>query len=273
MEIIMEIKKLCRADLHIHTNRSRCSPRETTVSAYLPYCKGEGIKTIGISNHIYKPSVLGVKYPENINYALSVREEIDAIQNKTDVKILLGCEVETFHSQDVGVSVADARAFDYVLLAASHIFNWKHEYDGFDLSTPEAVKKILIENFVRACEVEYDVPVGICHPLYPIMCPFEYDVVRSFTDEELEDCFTLAAQKRRSIEIHACLSRNGTPLDDEGISPSYVHFLEVAKKCGCKFHFGADIHVPSHFSGSHEKLEIAARRVGITEDDLWELAK
>ena len=105
------------------------------------------------------------------------------------------------------------------------------------------------------------------------MCPFEYDVVRSFTDEELEDCFTLAAQKRRSIEIHACLSRNGTPLDDEGISPSYVHFLEIAKKCGCKFHFGADIHVPSHFSGSHEKLEIAARRVGITEDDLWELAK
>jgi len=269
----MEKNGLCVADLHVHTNRSLCSPKTTTVADYIPYCECEGIKTIGISNHIYKPRVLGVEYPQNINHALSVREEIDAIQSETDVKILLGCEVETFHSQEVGVSIADARAFDYVLLAASHIFNWKHEYEGFDLSSPEAVKKILIENFVRACEIEYDVPVGICHPLYPIMCPFESDVVDSFSDEELEACFSLAAKRRRSIEIHACLYRAGTLLDDEGISPSYVHFLEVAKKCGCIFHFGADIHVPSHFSGSHEKLEIAARRVGITEDDLWELAK
>jgi histidinol phosphatase-like PHP family hydrolase len=264
---------LCTADLHTHTNRSICAPQSVTVASYLPACATEGIRTLGISNHVYKPTVLNVNYPDNISYALQVREEMRQLQPQTDVKLLLGCEVDIFYGQEPTVPVEDAPLFDYALIAASHIFNWAHEYAGIDLSTPEKIRRMLIDRFVYACELDYAIPVGICHPLYPLCTPNEQEIVDGFTYAELKDCFTLAAERKRSIEIHACLYRNSTQLNEDGLSPSYLRLLSVAKECGCQFHFGVDAHTPEAFVGYHQKLERAAQIVGITQDDLWHMVK
>ncbi|MBQ2780522.1 MAG: hypothetical protein IJF42_03065 [Clostridia bacterium] len=269
----MPTNRLCIADLHTHTNRSLCAPQSTTVASYLPHCAAEGIRTLGISNHIYKPSVLNCQHPENIAYALAVREEIETLRSQTDVNLLLGCEVEIFYGQEPGIQKEEAAAFDYVLIAASHIFNFAHEYAHIDLSTPEKARNMLLNRFIYACEVDFDAPVGICHPLYPLCAPWEQEIVDGITYSQLKDCFTLAAERERSIEIHACLYRNGTQLNDEGLSPSYLRLLSVAKECGCKFHFGADAHTPGAFVGYHAKLERAAEIIGITKDDLWDIAK
>lgn len=264
---------ICRSDLHIHTNLSLCAPRTTFVESYLPYFEKEGVKTAGISNHIHAPNKLNTVYPQNINHTLSVKNELEQIKDKTDVKFLVGCEIEYFYGQEPGLNREDCNKFDYVMIAASHIFNFPDEYAHMDLSTPKKVKDLIYEQFRRACMLEIDKPAAICHPLYPIACPFEQEVVDSMTDSELGDCFTLAREKNKSVEVHACLYRKKTYLDADGISPSYVRLLTIAKECGCKFFFGSDAHEPDAFIGVHEKLGLAARRAGITEYDLWEIAK
>ena len=147
------------------------------------------------------------------------------------------------------------------------------DYDETGAAWHRETNLELLKQFCRACMVEYDIPVGICHPLYPICCPWEQEVVDGITDAQLTECFSLAAERNRSIEIHACLYRNGTELDAEGISPSYIRLLTAAKKCGCRFHFGSDAHAPGSFTGTHAKLERAAQRSGITESDLWEVGR
>ena len=94
------------------------------------------------------------------------------------------------------------------------------------------------------------------------------------TDDQLGECYTLAAQTKKSIEIHACLYRDTVELDSEGLSPTYIRMLSIAKECGCQFHFGSDAHEAQYaFSGVHRLLERAATRAGITEYDLWPLAR
>lgn len=50
--------------------------------------------------------------------------------------------------------------------------------------------------------------------------------------------------------------------------------LSIAKECGCKFHFGSDAHEAKYaFLGVHSLLERAAKRAGITEYDIWHVAR
>lgn len=269
----MTENRICRTDLHLHTNYSFCAPKDTYIESYLPHCAAEGIRTIGISNHLYATEINGIKGLSYLDYILQGKAEAETLRKTTDVRILYGCESEIFWGQEAGLRPEDAHHFDYVLMAASHIFNWLPMYKNVDLSSADKVRDILLKQFCRACMVEYDIPVGICHPLYPICCPWEQEVVDGITEAQLTECFSLAAERNRSIEIHACLYRNGTQLDEDGISPSYTRLLTAAKKCGCKFHFGSDAHAPGSFTGTHAKLERAAQRSGITEADLWEVGR
>ncbi len=264
------------SDLHVHTNLSFCAPRQTLASSYLPHCGQEGVTTLGFSNHIYAPRYLkraGIPEERGGDYALRLRRELEELQPSAPVRLLLGCEVETFCGEEPTLSPQEAKNFDYVLLAASHIMNFPDEYRNYDLSTPAKLRALILERFLRACELEYPVPTGICHPLYPICSPWEQEVVDGITDSQLADCFTLAAAKNKSIEIHACLYRRGTALDEEGLSPSYLRVLAAAKACGCRFHFGSDAHSPDAFQGVHRLLLLAAQRLGITREDIWPIAR
>lgn len=259
---------LCRSDLHVHTNHSLCAPRSTQVESYLPFCEDEGIHLLGITNHLYAEGGYIHSTPY-LDYILQVQKELDVLQNKTSVRFLFGCESELFPNREPGLNPQYSHYFNYVLFAPSHIFNCINFYEGIDLSSADKVRDLMVAQFCRACTLEYEIPVGICHPLYPICCPWEQEVVDGISDEVLADCFSLAAKHHRSIEIHACLYRNGTVLDKEGLSPSYFRLLYAAKACGCKFHFGSDAHEPDTFVGKHRLLERAAERIGLCKDDLW----
>ena len=147
-------------------------------------------------------------------------------------------------------------------------------YADFDLSTPDKIRQLIFDNFKYACRQELGVPTAIAHPLYPICAPAQQEILDGMTDSQLGECYTLAAQTGKSIEIHACLYRDTVELDSEGLSPSYIRMLSVAKECGCQFHFGSDAHeAKSEFLGVHGLLERAAKRAGITEYDLWSFAR
>ncbi|GEM_PF-1939326 len=265
---------LWNGDLHTHTNLSLCAPASTVPASYLPYCQQEDIQVLGFSNHLYYKewNLLGQTGDQmGVNRVLRLAPQLAETQKQTDMKLLFGCEVEVIYGKEPALAPADATPFDYVLIAASHILNIPHEYDTRELQDADKLRERTLERFLFACSLDYPVPVGICHPLYPICSPVEQQVVDGISDSQLAECFSLAAKKNISIEIHACLYRKGTALNEEGLSPSYLRVLSAAKACGCKFHFGADAHAPEAFTGVHNKLRLAARRAGITPEDMWQL--
>lgn len=269
-------KSLWYGDLHVHTNCSYCAPQDITAESYLPFIEQENIGVLGFSDHLYYAGAMPEQERKESEYpaverVLKIKNELQALKQKTDCRLLLGCEVETVYGREPSLPRELAGQFDYVLLAASHILNLAGYYQNYDLSTPEKLRDLMIERFLYACNYDYPVPTGICHPLYPICSPIEQEIVDGISDSKLADCFTLAAKKNISIEIHACLYRKGTALDGEGLSPSYLRVLSAAKACGCHFHFGSDAHDPFGFCEKHERLRRAAERVGITKEDMWKL--
>ena len=263
------------ADLHVHTNYSFCAPQTTVPESYLPLCGEENIEILGFSNHIYYQDRLGwrnIDAASGGEYASRLRKDLERLKNETDVTLLLGAEVEVVSGMPPSLTVEESEKFDYVLLAPSHVMNLRDYFDraGVDLSTKEMIAAVTIERHKFACGLEYPVPMGICHPLYPICTgEWEQDIVDGFSDNLLGEMFTLAKNGNKSIEIHVDLIRNGTKKDSDGLSPSYLRYLSIAKECGCRFHFGGDAHVPGSFSGVHHYLRLAAKKTGIGEDDLW----
>ncbi len=265
-------------DLHVHTNLSVCAPRYSYAENYIPYCKQENVKVIGFTDHVYIKERMQAEHPEFKGtpgeYPALLREEVEELreQNK-DLKILLGCEAEVIYGRDFDVTFEESKNYDYVALAPSHILNLGNLYSGMDFSTPEKLRAFMLERFKIACKIKLAVPTVICHPLYPILSEFEQQVVDGITDSELGECFDLARENDKAIEIHACLYRKGTVRNADGLSPSYLRILEVAKECGCKFYMGSDAHQLRDFVGAHEKLAKACEYLGVTEYDLWELGR
>ena len=269
----MENTSLWYGDLHLHTNLSYCAPGDTVPDTYLPYFEKGETCILGFANHLYPPYRIapqdqcGLAFP-GVERVLQIRPQLDALQKKTTCRILLGCEVENVFGKEPSLPRRFADCFDYILIGASHILNLPEDYSGYNLSTPEKLRSRMVERFLSACQLDYPVWTGICHPLYPNCCPWEQEVVDGISDSTLSDCFSLAAKKNISIEIHACLYRPGTVLDKDGLSPSYLRVLSAAKYCGCHFHFSTDAHRADAFAGKHHLLRLAAEKVGITKDDM-----
>lgn len=269
--------KYCN-DLHLHTNLSVCAPRYSYAENYIPYCKQENVKVIGFTDHVYIKERMVAEHPEFKGtpgeYPALLRDEIENLREENkELKILLGCEAEVIYGRDFDVTFEESKKYDYVALAASHILNLGDIYSNMDFSTPEKLREFMIERFNSACEIKLAVPTVICHPLYPILSEFEQQVVDGITEAQLGECFEIAKKNEKAIEIHACLYRNGTKLNTDGISPTYLRILGVAKECGCKFYMGSDAHQLKGFIGAHEKLMKACEYLGITEYDLWELGR
>lgn len=275
-EFFMEDRSLWYGDLHLHTNLSNCAPRETVPETYLPFLVQEDVRTVGFSNHLYYTD----NFPDEekaasdvpgVQRVLKLKDNLAEFGKKNDLRVLFGCEVETVFGREPSLPKELAGNFDYILIAASHVLNIRQYYRDYDLSTPEKLRDLVIERFEYACNIGYPVPTGICHPLYPICSPVEQEIVDGISDSRLADCFTLAAKKNISIEIHACLYRKGTHLDEENLSPSYIRLLSAAKACGCHFHFGSDAHCAEAFVNTHSLLRRAAERAGITKEDMWKI--
>ena len=265
------------SDLHVHTNRSLCAPRETVPMSYAPYCREEGIRVIGISDHVYPEDMLArYGYPDDqrVGRLLEMRPILREAEEQSGIRYLLGCEVDYFAV--VGqpyILPEESEGFDYLLFASSHILNNPHMYTAYDLTSPDVLRRLTIERFVATCQLDYPVPMGICHPLYPICSPHQAEIIDGISDTTLKELFSMAAEKRISIEIHACLFRKDPPHNEHGLSDHYLRILTAARDCGCKFHMGSDAHAPHAFVGSHELLRKAAALLGLTEAHIWDVAK
>ena len=169
------------SDLHVLTNKSLCAPRETTPASYIPYCKEEGVRLIGISDHVYPEDMLAqYGYPDDkrVGRLLDLRRALREAEAESGIRYLLGCEIDYFPC--VGhpyILPEESVGFDYVLFSSSHILNYPTMYSEYDLTSPDVLRELTIERFVATCKLDYPVPMAICHPLYPICSPHQAEII------------------------------------------------------------------------------------------------
>ncbi|MBQ9112973.1 MAG: hypothetical protein IJY08_05255 [Clostridia bacterium] len=111
-------------DIHTHNVLSNCCRDfNATVIAYMNREKELGIKTFGLSNHVWDRAVPGwsgwyrtqhIAHSEEAKYAFDKAPE--------GLKVLFGCETEYFACHDIlGMTVEGAKHYDYVLVPHAHM--------------------------------------------------------------------------------------------------------------------------------------------------------
>lgn len=259
-----------RSDFHTHTNISSCGAPDNTLQALLDGLCGNdnGLRVLGVSNHLWDSDVPGASpwyAPQNVPHVLAIRDELKNADTH-GARVLIGAEVEFTADCRAAITKEHAKLFDYLLITANHL-HMKDFIIPAAVKEPEDVRFVLISRFKAAAKVELPVKCGICHPFFPISFKeTEVEILAGISDEEYGECFELAKEYGKSIEIHSSALNAHLPLNDQGFCPEYVRMLGIAKEVGCTFHLGSDVHRP--VLEPNLRLRDLTKYLGITEDRL-----
>ncbi len=110
-------------DIHTHNMFSNCcSDHTATVPAYFESAKKNGLRTFGLSNHIWDsrvPGASGWYRTQHVEHSAEARYAFDRAPE--GLRVLFGAETEYFACKDIlGMSVEGAAVFDYMLVPHSH---------------------------------------------------------------------------------------------------------------------------------------------------------
>ncbi len=230
-------------DVHMHTYLSRCSnDPDFLPPVIIDRSKNNGIKLLGFTDHMWDKSMPG---GDNDVYRYQDFEHVRKIQdlmpeNIEGIKILFGCETEYYGKGRIGISRETADKFDYVIAPTNHTLTFYAKEEG--LKTASDIAGELVKRLREV--LSFDVATGICHPMLPLgFFDIGDEIFKSISNEEFNECFSMAKEKRVSLEINSCTfpgiyDRGTNGFTDE----TYLRFFTLAKEAGCKFHFGSDAH-------------------------------
>jgi HisJ family histidinol phosphate phosphatase len=255
-------------DIHIHTHISSCCvDNNSNPENIIKTASEKGYKTIGFSDHVWdNPAFTPSEWyrPQNLEHILKIKQELP--KDTYGVKVLIGCETEYCGNGIIGLSKEAASQLDYVLVPMSHT----HQR-GFVIPDKEytniEVAKLMINYFKEV--VNLDIATGIAHPFAPLGFKDVDGILNCILDNELSECFSMAAEKRVSIEINAAVFHEALgKYDDTYHDESFIRIFKIAKKCGCLFHFGSDAHSLESLKARKESLEKIVEEIGIEEKDI-----
>lgn len=237
----MKISNIPFHDIHVHTHLSLCSDDETaTVENYLTRAKELGIEVLGISDHMWDSKNIPIKnqfyFPQSFERQLARKNEFPKVID--GIRLLWGCETE-YANGVLGITEETAKKLDYVLVPHSHLHMKGFVRPSQGIDTPKEIAKFMLHTFKGA--VNTGLATGIAHPFDP--CFFYENLQEIFSylsDDEFQECFIIAKQKNVSIEIN--ISSFDGDIRNGVRSACYLRMFEIAKKVGCKFHFGSDTH-------------------------------
>ena len=249
-----------RADFHLHTGAvSCCAKEDATVQNYIDTSAKEGVTAIGIADHLWDKKVAPTKfYP--INGFEELLNVVPTIPKDTKgIKVFLGCETDMNVYGEIGIHPESASLLDYVLVAMSHYRPFDNVFLGMDANDPKFMRKFAIDRFMRACNAEYSVPVGIPHPFVPhgVKCPER--LMQEISDNDYLDCFKEARRKGVFLEVHCSCLDNDWENYKDGYPVEMIRMMMLARECGCRFTYGSDAHWMSMYDGTHEPMEKFAR--------------
>ncbi len=258
-------------DLHMHTSISPCGKENATPAAYVEIAKKNGLKTIGITNHLWdtaiSPAINDFYEGQDGAHLLS-----ESLPCEKGIRILRGCEAEMDKNGVIGLSPALAEKLDYVLVSHSH--------SQHDAVIPDSVRRdvkkladVLCQRFSMLVENPLSKYItAIAHPFYPYGNPDNFDeVLFRISDDRLEDLFADAVYHNIALEINASAFAS-YPVESMHRSEMF-RVYETAKDCGCKFTFGSDCHDIALYDDRLLRLSTLADLLEITEADLCPLVK
>ena len=183
---------------------------------------------------------------------------------------MFGCETELNKDLTLGISKEKLGLFDFIIIPTTH-FHMK----GFTLTDEEAkdtssrakawIKRL---DHVLGMDLPFQ-KTGLAHLTCSLIAPTreEYlEVIGLLPDEELERLFTKAAELGVGIELNG--DDMNFPSEEEDI---ILRPYKIAKKCGCKFYLGSDIHGHKKFAKIKPIFEKAIDLLGLTEDDKFRI--
>lgn len=239
-------------DLHIHTNLSVCAPRTTTLKSYIESAENLGLKTIGISNHMWSEEqeipyidsregydVFSGSYKKQ-DFSNITEIVKDKYFNCSNVKILCGAEVEYNPKlRQPAINVRQACKLDYLLVPNSHthlimdksLYEPKTLHVRFMLDAFEHIVESAISQYILA----------IAHPFAAVNCPYDNrELIKLITNQQFYDCFVEAKKHDIAIEINSRIFSDRSNIEADEM----LRMFFVAKDAGCKFTIGSDAHDP-----------------------------
>ena len=260
-------------DIHIHTSLSKCARVNSEPEDFFREIPLRGLAVAGFSNHLWDSAVPGASAwyrSQNIEHLLPLKKQLSETF-LPGVKLRFGCEVEYIGNGVISLHPDHAELFDYVLVAPNH-FHMVGLVRPASICGGEALSSLMFSRFMEVCE--FDFVTGIAHPFYPFGFPGrEAEILNQLPEKRLEECFRLAAERGKSIEVNLSVLCKLQAAD--ALEP-YRRVMQIAPQCGCRFHIGSDAHGLCQFGEDRRQFGMAfAEKCAIRfpEDPLEESKK
>ncbi len=257
-------------DLHIHSFLSKCAkdPAQTP-QRILDGARQAGLTTLCLTNHFWDEEVPGASawYSEQ-NYPHICKDL--PLPTAEGVSFLFGCETELNGSLTLGLSKGKYEKFDFIIVPTTH----------FHMSTNLAPEeKDTVEKRVNAYITRLDAllamelpfyKIGLAHPACPLIHKDSregyLDTLAALPEDALQDLFAKAARLGMGIELNSA-DMNYAPEEEDVV----LRLFRIAKKEGCRFYLGSDIHSPTDYEKQIPRWERALDSLGLTEADKFTL--
>ena len=244
------MSRLIRADWHVHTNLSDCGDIDAAPMAMVIAAQKAGLEAIGFSDHVYLPEHR--VRPGRVRQLLP--REMDGL------RIYVGCEADMQTPTRVSIDEEYAAGLDYVLIAASHLFD-----PGVERRRQTDVKSMVRWIFdLMNGAIESGIGDVIVHPFGVPMCPHEWAELIEVVDGA-EWLATAQAAARAGIAMEF----NPRYLKQ---APEHARWLfGKVLEAGCKLAVSSDAHHPSQVGcrGERYATEEEMRAVGVGDGDVW----
>ncbi len=233
-------------DYHIHSQLSVCSndPLQTTQSI-LEYAEKAGLSEICLTDHYWAGEVPGASaWYSKQNYA-HISQALPLPQSEK-VRFMFGCETDMDKFMTVGISEKGFDSFDFVIIPTTHLHMKGFTLTDEDGSSAEGRARIWVERLDSLLSKPFPFhKIGIAHLACEAIAPASHamflDALNLITDEDMTRIFTKAASLGVGIELNS-----GDMNFAESEADIILRMFKIAKKCGCKFYLGSDIHHPAN---------------------------
>ena len=246
-----EMRYIADHDFHIHSTVSLCCHDENqTPKAILNYAKENGYKRICLTNHFWDENVKSEAEwidEHDFSHVTSVLP----LPKDENVKFLFGCETDMDFNNVVGISKERLDAFDFVIVATTHL-----HLDGNTVKTKITTPEEAAYHWVDKAEnlLQKDLPfhkIGIAHlTTGHILKNQTAETLALIPDLSMYSIFNECSRKGVGIELNV-KTINMTDKQKEIFLRPYF----IAKECGCKFYLGSDSHKTSALACAKENFE------------------
>lgn len=244
------LSRLITTDFHIHTNLSDCGDVAATFEAVVQGGIDARLEAIGVSDHIF--------FPHHTERSVIAR---GALPKEVDgMKIWVGCEADMEAPTRAAIDAEFASTLDYVMVAASHLYDPAVEQEFID--EPRSMAYYMLELTRGAVELGFvDV---ITHPLHVPACRYTLEHFVAAADEsQMRDVAQTAAACGVALECNPKFVR-AYPNASRRLFPL---LLEE----GCQLAINSDAHHPRGIGcrGPEYATEEELRALGISEECLF----